>query len=73
MRSNLTWHDLEQGTPQWFALRRGKITSSICHPLLVNGKNKGLGTGAWSLIYELAGQVVTKSATNEFDTYATSR
>jgi len=73
LRNNLTWHEIEQGTPEWFALRRGKITSSTCHPLLVNGKNNGLGTGAWSLVYQLAGELVTRPMPNDFDTYATER
>jgi hypothetical protein len=69
----LIWHEVEQGTDKWFTLRQGKITSSSCHPLLVNGQNKGLGVGAWSLIYKLAGEVVTRPVTFDFDTYATER
>jgi hypothetical protein len=73
IRKNLIWHEVEQGTPEWFNLRQGKITSSNCHSLLVNGKNKGLGTGAWSLVYELAGEIVSNPMVNDFDTYATER
>lgn len=92
----LIWHEVEQGSAQWFDLRRGKITSSTCHPLLVdppsrcikdeNGKYiKGddgknireftdiLNAGAWSLVYQLAGEIVTKQVPVEFDTYATER
>ncbi len=73
LRSNLIWHEVEQGTTEWFDLRRGKITSSTCHPLLVNGKKNGLGTGAWTLIYDLAGEIVTKPPHNDWDTHATER
>ena len=61
MRKDLIYHEVEQNTPEWDELRRGKITSSKASVLLVNGNKNGLGTGAWTLIYKLAGEIVTGS------------
>lgn len=39
--------DVQQGTPEWLALRLGIITCSELDSLLVNGKGEaGFGTGA---------------------------
>lgn len=61
MRKDLIYHEIAQNTPEWDALRRGRITSSKASVLLTNGKKKGLGSGAWTLIYKLAGEIVTGS------------
>lgn len=75
MRTALQWHDMEQGTPEWFAVRAGKITGTAAAALLVNGKDgEGLGAAAWTLIYKLAGEIVTgDSGEPEFDSFATLR
>lgn len=61
MRKDLIYHEIEQNTPEWDVLRRGKITSSKAAVLLTNGKKSNLGVGAWTLIYKLAGEIVTDS------------
>ena len=75
MRTGLQWHDMEQGTPEWHAIRAGKITGTAAAALLVNGKGPdGLGVEAWNLIYRLAGEIITgETETPEFDTFATLR
>lgn len=74
MRSGLNWYDMEQGTPEWFAVRAGKITGTAAAALLVDGKGAdGLGADAWTLIYRLAGEIVTGETDVEFDTFATLR
>lgn len=75
MRNGIIFHDVEQGSPEWYDLRLGRITGTSAAELLVNGKGAdGLGTGAWSLIYQLAGEIVTgQSASPQLDTYWTER
>lgn len=74
MRPDLIFHDIEQGSPEWFAARMGRITGSSAKELLVNGKGAdGLGVGAWGLIYQMAGEIVTGHIPPTFDTYWTER
>lgn len=50
----------EQGSPEWFADRMGKITASACHPLLTKGKGGAVfGKGAESYIYDVASEILT--------------
>lgn len=39
----ITFHDVEQGTPEWHALRRGKVTASNAYVLLTRGRNAATG------------------------------
>jgi len=75
MRSDIIFHDIEQGSPEWYALRMGRVTGTSASELIVNGKGAdGLGVGAWSLIYQLSGELITgESASPQLDTYWTER
>lgn len=86
MKNDLIFHDIEQGSEEWFILRRGKLTGSAAGALLVNGKKKftinsgefageeiGIGVGAISLIYKLAGERIAIDDMPSFDNYATQR
>lgn len=56
----MTIHDVIQGTEDWHWLRMGRIGSSEASVLLVDGKSKsGLGTGAISLLFEKAAEILT--------------
>jgi predicted phage-related endonuclease len=48
-------HDIEQGTDEWFAVRRGKITASRFADVLAKGK----GLTRMSYMRELAAEIIT--------------
>lgn len=59
--------DVEQGTPEWLALRLGIITCSELDTLLVNGKGEaGLGAGAFTYMDTLIGERITGEAADPF-------
>ncbi|MEL6667696.1 MAG: lambda exonuclease family protein [Bacteroidota bacterium] len=62
----LTWHEMPQRSPEWFAARAGKVTGSKCSPLATAWNPKklrsGIGPGAWTLVYKLAGELRTPLA-----------
>jgi hypothetical protein len=54
-------------TPEWDAIRRGKLTSSRFHTLMAK---EGLGVGANTYIYQKAGEFITgKSVSDEGEEY----
>ncbi|MEL7377724.1 MAG: YqaJ viral recombinase family protein, partial [Bacteroidota bacterium] len=53
MQGKRIWHyELEQGTADWFELRRGKVTGSKCQSLLTRAE--WLSAGDKTLCYKLA-------------------
>lgn len=59
--------DIEQGTPEWLALRLGIVTASELECLLVNGKGEaGLGAGALTYMNTLIGERITGEAADPF-------
>lgn len=59
--------DVAQGTEAWHAARRGILTASVMHCLLVDGKGKGgLGAGAFTLMNELIGERFTGESCDTF-------
>ena len=59
--------DVEQGTPEWLALRLGIVTCSELDSLLVNGKGEaGLGAGAFTYMDTLIGERITGEAADPF-------
>lgn len=52
---SLIVHDMEQGTPEWFAVRAGKVTASVFSDVLA----KGEGKTRRSLMMKLAGEILT--------------
>lgn len=59
--------DIEQGTPEWLALRLGIPTCSELECLLVNGKGvAGFGSGALSYMDTLIGERITGAAADPF-------
>lgn len=56
-------YHMEQGSPEWEAIRLGKMTGSKADLFLVDGKSKnGFGTGALTYIYRKIGEAVTGDA-----------
>ena len=59
--------NVEQGTPEWLALRLGIATCSELDTLLVNGKGEaGLGAGAFTYMDTLIGERITGEAADPF-------
>ena len=85
MRKDLIWHDnIEQNSPEWFNIRRGKFTGTTAGVLLTNGVNKdgtfrkgsidGICQGMWTQIYRAAGQIVSRQEEKpEYDGWDTRR
>jgi hypothetical protein len=67
--------DIEQGTPEWLALRLGIVTCSELDCLLVNGKGEaGFGAAAFTYMDQLIGERITGEAAElPFQTKATIR
>lgn len=67
--------DVEQGTPEWLALRLGIVTCSELDALLVNGKGEaGFGAAAFTYMDQLIGERITEEAAElPFTTRATVR
>lgn len=55
-------HDVEQGTPEWFAARLGRVTGSTMSSVLAKGQGK---TRA-SLMYKLIGEKITGEPTEGY-------
>jgi hypothetical protein len=74
MRKGIQFHEVEQGSAEWRTLRLGRVTGTTAAELLVNGKGAdGLGTGAQSLIYQLAADLITGELPPDFNGYWTER
>ena len=59
--------EVEQGSPEWLALRLGIVTCSELECLLVNGKGEaGFGTGAFTYMNTLIGERITGEAADPF-------
>lgn len=67
--------DIEQGTPEWLALRLGIATASELDCLLVSGKHPtGFGVAALTYMDQLIGERITEEAAElPFQTKATIR
>lgn len=67
--------DIEQGTPEWLALRLGIATASELDCLMVNGKGEaGFGVAAFTYMDQLIGERITEEAAElPFQTKATIR
>ncbi|NWE68992.1 YqaJ viral recombinase family protein [Pseudomonas gingeri] len=67
--------DVEQGTPEWLALRLGIATASELDVLLVSGKGEaGFGVAAFTYMDQLIGERITEEAAElPFQTRATIR
>ncbi|MBV4553097.1 YqaJ viral recombinase family protein [Pseudomonas sp. SWRI102] len=59
--------EVEQGSPEWLALRLGIVTCSELDCLLVNGKGEaGFGAGAFTYMNTLIGERITGEAADPF-------
>ena len=59
----LVIHDCEQGTPEWFEARRGKVTASELSKIMADSDDK---LGRTKLLRQLAGEVITEEPRKEY-------
>lgn len=52
-------HDCQQGSPEWFALRAGKVTASELQTVLAKGKDGGSSATRRAYMLRLAGEIIT--------------
>lgn len=52
-------HECEQGTPDWYAVRAGKVTASELHTVLAKGKDGGSSVTRRTYLLKLAGEIIT--------------
>jgi hypothetical protein len=52
-------HDVEQGTPEWFAARSGIPTASEFHTVLAKGRDGAASITRKKYLYQLAGEIIT--------------
>jgi putative phage-type endonuclease len=66
--------DCVQGTPEWFAARRGRITSSRIDDVMAqNKKGDGYGITRRKYLIQLAGEIITRESTESYTNSAMQR
>src|SRR5882724_9785975 len=58
-KSLLTIVDVEQGSPEWFAARKGMPTASVFSTVMASGKDGGTSITRTKLLHKLAGEIIT--------------
>ncbi|MFZ3194133.1 MAG: lambda exonuclease family protein [Moraxellaceae bacterium] len=63
-----TLHNLQQGTPEWYAARSGIVTCSELQCLLVKGKDaSGFGAEALTYMFKIIGERMTGAPVESFN------
>lgn len=65
--------DIEQGTPQWFAIRAGLPTASRFGDVMAKGRGGAESLTRAKYLRQLAGEIITGMPTEEFSTPALER
>lgn len=66
--------DIEQGTPEWYALRAGVLSASVFSDMLSKGRGKAPGLTRQALIYKLATERLTgRSAEDGYGSFYMER
>lgn len=58
--------EVEQGSPEWFELRKGLITASMFSTVLASGKGGGVSETRQKYLYQLAGEIITGNPTESY-------
>lgn len=66
-------HDMEQGTPEWFAVRLGLPTASCFATIMAKGRSGGDSKTRQTYLYKLAGERLTGDPMDSFSNHHTER
>lgn len=66
-------HDMEQGTPEWFAVRMGLATASKFATVMAKGRDGGASKTRREYLYKLAGEVITGEPMEHFSNHHMER
>lgn len=66
-------HDMEQGTDEWFAVRRGLPTSSQFATIMANGRGGAPSKTRQTYMYKLAGELLTGDPMDNFTNHHMER
>lgn len=66
-------HDMSQGSPEWFAARKGLPTASQFATILANGRGGGPSKTRQTYLYKLAGEILTGEPMDSFSNVHTER
>lgn len=59
-------HEMAQGTPEWFAVRRGLPTASMFATVMAKGKAGAESKTRQTYLYKLAGEIITGDPMDSF-------
>lgn len=66
-------HDMPQGTPEWFAVRRGLPTASQFATIMAKGRGGGESKTRQTYLYKLAGERITGEPMDSFSNHHMER
>lgn len=66
-------HDMPQGTPEWFAVRRGLPTASQFATIMTKGRSGGESKTRQTYLYKLAGERITGDPMDSFSNHHMER
>lgn len=66
-------HDMPQGTPEWFAVRRGLPTASCFATIMAKGRSGGDSKTRQTYLYKLAGERLTGDPMDSFSNHHMER
>lgn len=66
-------HDMEQGTPEWFDVRKGLATSSQFATIMANGRGGAPSKTRQTYMYKLAGELITGDPMDNFTNHHMER
>lgn len=67
------YNDLEQGTPEWFEVRKGLPTTSMFSAVMAKGRGSSPSKTRKTYMHKLAGEIITGQMTENFSTPAMER
>lgn len=66
-------HEMSQGTPEWFAVRRGLPTASMFSTIMAKGKGGAESKTRQTYLYKLAGEIITGEPMDNFSNHHMER
>lgn len=66
-------HDMDQGTPEWFEVRRGLPTASQFATIMAKGRGNAPSKTRQTYMYKLAGEIITGEPMDSFSNHHMDR